>query len=377
MKTIFSFTFTVLSISTSILAQDLTISYGAGNELILKSKSCEKLIEQHQAICDWKKKIEPSFAIPAVGKNLCKSSTGGLKSMTISSCLPQFVKTHHHKKLARSGANCWGTAMSFKELSKKPRFLWTEEMVYWMNSPVCRKLDVGETKEPGDIINVYGPEYVFSGPEKDKGHKFWEALYPGRITPSPVSSGYSGYHNFLHSETYLSEDLSFGKDSPSHEDRFDFHFLKEVYGRSRDSECQENQSLEPYSREYQNPPRQIKGSHCDYFSIAYRCENIKSYFIRQNLSRDDLMLLEEVEALQSVQEKIFPLMLSSAKTLSKTEIAQFVKLSDENSENALNELEKANFEKNKEMLLVLKYFTASGIRKSLEQARLIPATEAL
>jgi len=36
-----------------------------------------------------------------------------------------------------------------------------------------------------------------------------------------------------------------------------------------------------------------------------------------------------------------------------------------------------NLSKEKEMLLTLKYFSAAAIRKSLEQAKLTPATEPL
>src|SRR5690606_12786584 len=125
-------------------------------------------------------------------------------------------------------------------------FIWSQEMTYWMNSPLCRKLDVGEEKRPGDLIGMYGPEYTFKRDElAEKGIHFWKALYPNRVNPSPVSEGYSGYHHFLHTETYLTQDLSFGKDSPNKDDRFEFHRLNEVYGRPRTSECQEVQQMDP------------------------------------------------------------------------------------------------------------------------------------
>lgn len=367
----------MLALALNVLADAPIISYGAANELILKGVDCQSLIESHTSICEWKKSNEPEFVIPKIPRT-CKPAGKGLVSVTISSCLPKFVKSYHHKKLVRSGANCWGTAMSFKQLSTKPRFLWSEEIVYWMNSPVCRKLEVGEDKKPGDIINVYGPEYLFeSSFEKDKGYHFWDALYPNRITVPPYTSGYSGYHNFLHSETYISKDLAFGKDSPSKDDRFDFHPLNEVYGRSRDTECQENQSLEPHSREYQKSPKEIKDSRCGYFSIAYRCENIPAYFKRQELSPDEQQILKKIKSLQVIQERLFPLQTVLSHSLSVIEIKSMVKQADETAKQSLGEMKNSKLQKNHEMLLVLQYFTANGIRKSLEQARLIPATESL
>lgn len=366
----------ILSLASgALMAQEISFGYGAANELILKGKNCQELIQQHEAICAWKKNIEPAFVKPALAKT-CKV-VNGLKTQTVSACLPTFVKANHHKKLVRSGGNCWGTAMSFKQLSNKPRFLWPEEMTYWMNSPVCRKLDVGEEKQPGDIINVYGPEYIFEKAEKDKGYRFWEALFPGRNTTARVASGYSGYHNFLHSETYISGLISFGKDSPSKDDRFDFHSTNEIYGRSQDEECQENQSLEPYSREYQNPPKNIKGSSCDYFSIAYRCGNIKEYFAKQKLDESEKAILDQVEQLQKTQEKLFTLQTTTAVSVNSFEIKKIVELADTTAVGSLIELQKTSNSKNREMLLVLQYFSASGLRKSLEQARLIPATESL
>jgi len=50
---------------------------------------------------------------------------------------------------------------------------------------------------------------------------------------------------------------------------------------------------------------------------------------------------------------------------------------DEMAAGALDELGFSSLPKDQEMVLVLKYFTASGIRKSLELTDLIPATEAL
>lgn len=362
----------------SVWASEIGISYTPANDLVLSDKNCQTLMNQHEAICRWKKKNDPSFDAPVITNKLCRKNANGFFSMTVSSCLPEFVKANQNKKNFKDGANCWGTAMSFKELSLRPRFVWSNEMTYWLSSPLCRKLEPGEKKEPGDILNIYGPEYIFQKNETSgRDYRFWEVLFPGRYTPSPVSEGYSGYHNFLHSETYLSDRLTFGKDSPNKDDKFKFNPLENVYGRSREADCQENQELTPHHREFQKAPKDIRASKCGYFSQVYRCEKFSNYFAKQELKPNDLALLEKITELQKIQDKLFPLLLVKGKIIPKTEVDQMLKIADDMADEALIELGLVGSDKNREMLLVQKFFTASGIRKSLELAALTPPTEAL
>ena len=354
---------------TSSVSASVGISYSPANDLVLTSKSCDQLIKQHEAICSWKKTNDPTFVVPAVSSKSCRKSQSGF-AMTVSSCLSTFVKANQHKKNYKSGANCWGTAMSFKKHALKPRFIWSEEMMYWLDTPLCRKLAVGEKKLPGDFLNIIGPEHVFGKDEpSNKGQKFWEALYPGRVTAAPTDYGYSGYHNFLHTETYVTDEITFGKDSPNKDDKFEFHNMNEVYGRSPETECQENQAMEPYWREFQKPPKDIRGSKCAYFSLAYRCENFQEYFAKQDTA--------EVTALLKTQEKLFPLLNVLGTKFSQVQIDEMLKIADEKAEEALNDLGRTSYEKSEEMLIVWKYFSASGIRKSLELAALTPPTEEL
>lgn len=359
-------------------AQDLGVSVSTGNDLILTSPSCSQLVTQHQAICAFKKTTDVDFVVPVVTEELCQKQPTGQYQMTVSGCLPQFIKTNQSKKNYHSGANCWGTAMSFKQLSSVPRFVWSNEMSYWLESPLCRKLAPSEERLPGDLLSVYGPESIYKKDEaSNKGFLFWEALFPGRFTPAPVAHGYSGYHHFLHSEIYLTPVLSFGKDSPSKLDRFEFNLLKEVYGRPRGPECQEDQARAPHLREYQKAPRPIKGSKCDYFSVVHRCENVETYFRESRLSSTDLQLYGSIKEFQKLQDKLFPLLMISGYALSTKESKALLRISDEAADQSLKELSQADLEKTHELLLVLKYFTASGIRKSLEHAKLTPPTEEL
>ena len=365
----------LLGVSANSHGQEFDIRRGVNKELILNGSSCANLIKQKTALCEWKKQAEPSF-VPKNDPYSC-SVAKGKATLSILNCLPTFAKSYHNLKLVKSGPNCWGTAMSFKKLSLKPRFMWPEEIEYWMDSPVCRKLDVGETKEPGDVVNVYGPEYLMKEEltEVDSGTRFRDFLFPGRFKAAKAE-GYTGYHRLLHSITYVTEDLAFGKDSPSKDDKFYFHPLAEVYGRPRtEIECQENQSLEPYRREYDKKPKEIRDSKCSYFTTAHRCARFPQFFADQNLNSEDQAILTRILPLQEKQENLFPLIISVNNVVPKSEVNLIVKMANAAIERSQAELKKPNLDKNKEMLLTLEYFTAAGLKYSLFQAKLITSAD--
>lgn len=364
---------TLISFTSS--ASEINISYGPQNELILKDKSCEVLKKQASAICTFKQQLD---SVVISEKLNCVARPAGQFELKISQCLPDFVKATQNKTNYNSGPNCWGTALYMKGISRKPRFVWPTEMAYWLDSPVCRKLAPGEKLQPGDILNIYGPEYKFTeqAPGSKDGH-FWEALFPGRNNPGTVKEGYTGFHKMLHSETYISDRLTFGKDSPSRLDKFKFNSLINVYGRTREAECQENQTITPHLREYQNKPQNIRNSKCAYFSNAYRCGNVNAYFNKPELTDSQKSLKRDIESLYQYQSQLFDFVMIKGKVIPERDLATMLAKADDLAAESLRDLKSGANDKTEEMLLVLKYFTASGIRKSLELAELIPATEPL
>jgi hypothetical protein len=361
----------VLMLPGLLFGAVLGITVGANNELILTGSNCPDLLNEQTALCSWKKNLDPGFTPHKLAN--CEKLKSGHFKISILECLPEQALAIQKKKLMHDGPNCWGTAMSFKKLAPTPRFFWPEEMLYWMQSPLCRKLSPGEKIQPGDIINVFAPEKLDRDERQvtDAGTKFWELHYPNRTTAvsENLESSYTGFHRLLHTVTYVSENLAFGKDSPSKSDPFYFHALEEVYGRPRKDEpdCQENQSIEPYLREYQNEPREIRGSKCSYFSQAYRCEDFLRYFKKQNISSENLAFLAKIEALQEIQRKIFKQLFTSSEILESSEIKNSLMISDLAVSTSSAELKNLNIDKTTESLIVLEYFTAAGIRQTLEQ----------
>jgi|GEM_PF-3278467 len=337
--------------------------------LVLESAQCSDLISEHKSICHWKKSLEPEFVIPEITEESCIKRQKMFR-MTIQACLPKFVAENVNKKNYQHGSNCWGTALSFKSYSLKPRYVWSEEMDYWLNSPVCRKLDEHEPLEMGDLINTYGPEYIFEKTTGlSRGEKFWESFYPGRLLIAS-ELGYTGFENFFHSETYLTPELSFGKNSPAKDDLFEFHQTSEIYARPRDKKCQELQSKSPYFRENPNTPVDNRKNECLYYSLAYRCQNFEDYFSKISLSEREKEILKTIRELQLIQAELFKLQMINKYQLSHDQISQFLMISDQESD-----LTEVALTKEHEMLIVWKYFTASGIRKSLELAKKTDASE--
>jgi hypothetical protein len=362
-------------LSFPVYSQAINIEESSVSNLVLNSTSCKKLVQQHQAICQWKNNTNKNFKIPKITESLCNKKLNNSYEMKISHCLPRIANNYHQQELFQDGANCWGTAMNFKALSLKPRFMWSQEMRYWIDSPICRKLNVDEKKLPGDLINTYGPERLFGDEKQNKGKLFWQSLYPDREIKPRYSEGYTGYHHFLHSETFISDELSFGKNSPSYEARFKFRHLNRVYGRSQDKRCQENQSLVPNFREKQNKPKMLVGSICGYLSLAYRCENFKGYFSKKIITKKDKDLWNSIQKLKIFQAELFELMINKKASISSARMDEMLSLSDQAVSESLSKLKQKKYNKITEMLYTLKYFTAAAIRKSLELAAMIPSSE--
>ena len=79
-------------------------------------------------------------------------------------------------------------------------------------------------------------------------------------------------------------------------------------------------------------------------------------------------ILKSIESLRKIQDGLFALVAGDAVPLRKAEIRLFVSIAEVNMAVALEELKKTGNDKTREMLLVMEYFAAAGIRKSLSFA---------
>lgn len=273
--------------------------------------------------------------------------------------IPREVAAIMNQKLAHHGPNCWGTALYLKGISPVPRFVSTAEITFWQESSLCRPLEMGEQIKTGDILNVYGPEYIFSSDmELTEAQKFINFFEPGRYSET-LQSGYSGFHRFLHSETFFNHSQVFGKESPNKDDPFKLTKLNEVYGRPRlERECQESPILAPYLRQFDNKPKSIRGSKCAYFSKVYRCKSFENFF---TLNAEEKEMMKQIGR---YQKRIFEAVVTTKRALSlkeKKEIQDF-------ATTLLQELELQKLNVTDEysrMLLSWKYFSTYSLLESI------------
>lgn len=262
---------------------------------------------------------------------------------------PLLNKKHHHH-----GPNCWGTALYLKGLSSSPRFVDTAEIRYWLESPLCRELEEGEKMRPGDLLNVYGPEYIFEDDfTLSAQQKLVNLLEPGRYQEIQ-KTGYSGYHRFLHTETIVSEKKVFGKESPNKLDPFKFTPIQEVYGRPReDKSCQEANERSPYLRIFQRPAQNIRASKCSYFTKVYRCSHFNDFFERQDH--------DFFEQLFRFQDDLFERVVR-AKNITPSKKRQMREFIDKHAD-ALHEQLNSTHSKQEEMMIMWKLFSIEHLKE--------------
>lgn len=358
----------------SLMASEFNLGFTSSNNLYLEGASCEELNKQAAQICQWKKNSDKNQSTTEAYKTAaCSKAKGNILRLTVAKeCIHSFALEVMNKKVANDGPNCWGTAMSFHALSAKPRFVWAQEMRYWNEqTPICHKLDANESPRPGDIINVYSPEYLFDYDVEanDAGIIFWQTLFSNRQPPLnkyPINT-YSGFHRLLHSETYISDKIVFGKDSPSKLDKFNFRLLLNAYGRPRDDkDCQENSNLAPHFREYNNTPKNIRGSKCAYFTQVYRCENIFDYLKEKQETPAQANYIKEISSLDSMNTQLFGELYNAKINLTSTEVEILKLYAKSISDDAKIQLKQPNLIKLDEMIHTQRYFSSEAILKYLD-----------
>ncbi len=345
----------------------LVLGFTNSNDLILRSDDCQELVNQKKALCNWKSQMEPEFDPNIViDKNSCRSDSKKKYQIRASECMPKKIKEVHLRPNYEHGPNCWGSATHTVGIAPKPRFVSNYEFDYWLNhSPLCRKLEPGEKILTGDIISQYN--VIHETEKKIKYRKnvlgLFDRLHPGRFNPEILTKT-QGYHQYMHTEVFLTDKLVYGKVSPNAQNNFRFIPMKDFFRRGSDRECIENQNREPVLREYDNEP--IYGlwtrSKCAYFTLAFRCENLQSYLSKQKLSSTSQDILAKTEELHKIYEsKIFSSVFDKSFKLKLKEKNKLIEFASEQKELALAKLVEVQGQDLDTHLTVLWFFTAQGI----------------
>jgi hypothetical protein len=354
------------SFSTGI-AQNVFVS---GTKIYLHDQNCEKLKQAKSEVCTGFRRSS-SLAVKSFK---CEKSKKSNLHIRLDDCLPNFITEILNKRLFSENANCWGTALSLKNIIKPFESVYAEEMMYWLESPLCRRLQKAEEIKPGDLLNVWGPEKLDESERVNShpGTEFLELkLKKEYKKPQSFIGDYTGYHRLLHSETFLFNQWLIGKDSPHKDDMIKVKRFENVYGRSVDKDCQENSQLSPYKRVSHNPPKIHPRDKCAYFTTVSRCENLDDFLLTQSLSLSEINLLAEINQIAKFTGVGFQLLIGKRDIAleSALEIClDYFKIELKLTKIKLKEVLESDLDSKRieEMLLVRKYFMLVHLTQELD-----------
>ncbi len=137
----------ILSLFFSLLAYSQEL-IREKDKFILSAPSCPLLIKQMEALQTWKNQREN------VSEDCSTSSverTANGCSAEVTSCLPQIVSELHGTTSEWDGPNCFNIAMVTSGFMKHKIHEGGDTFQHYVNSPLCRTLEVDESPLPGDI----------------------------------------------------------------------------------------------------------------------------------------------------------------------------------------------------------------------------------
>ncbi|MBY0416250.1 MAG: hypothetical protein K2Q18_18900 [Bdellovibrionales bacterium] len=194
-----------------------------GDTIELSSETCSETESIVKSLEDWT-------------KIKCKKIEGC--KYDIKSCLPAHIAGVVGKYSGYEGPNCWNLALVMKGILPGLRFSTKEEMAFYLNSPLCRNLEEGEERRPGDV---------------------------GAIRELVNNKAYE-FHGFI----YISDKIAFAKNGETYESSYDLQTLNNVfasYQMSSKEECYGN--------------RINLNSLCMNATSYFRCESLDAYLSKR------------------------------------------------------------------------------------------------
>lgn len=211
-------------------------------KIVLVGKDCSLLQQEAAAIQAWSKRLGES---PQVA--LCKCRFGKC-SIDVTQTLPAILQKNQSLTSKFDGPNCWNASLVGSKIIPNLRHSLDEEMTFWMNSPLCKMRKDGEATQPGDIIAIRFAEETWYGEER-------------RIEET---------HGFI----YLTENLSFSKNTLKAKDPYTLQSTENVY------------AIYPVKPECRNIGIQDKKG-CNNWSNAYACESVENYLKKHPIKDQD------------------------------------------------------------------------------------------
>ncbi len=172
-------------------------------------------------------------------------------SVDITEALPEKMRKLHDTFALHDGPNCWNTSLYLSGTVQTRRHVSDQEMKYLTDSPICRKLNLVEKLEIGDVIALH---YYGEGPQE--------------------------FHGF----NYINDLISFTKFGFSR--KFDYEVISSNYvfftfALGLDI-------AKPFCRRTDDLPAQ---SDCNVFATYYRCQDRNEYLVQAEFPTKSAFLL--------------------------------------------------------------------------------------
>lgn len=137
----------MLLLVTNAYSQTLTRSYSGH---LFLTEGCNKIDETLDGLNQWTKQQWgtscESLPLLNVGEGYCRYD--------LHSCLPDSIKQIQGLTSQLGGPNCWNFALKQAGLIPSLRESNEKEFDFFMSSPLCQKLSIGEVPRPGDIGSI-------------------------------------------------------------------------------------------------------------------------------------------------------------------------------------------------------------------------------
>jgi hypothetical protein len=210
---------------------------------VLVSENCSVINEQILAIENWKKRLKEKDTAKSTPMCSCGVFDGVKECRAdVTDILPSIVKDVNNNAPIVDGPNCWNASLVGAKILPHFRYTTPEEMHFWMESELCKKVSADEKPQAGDVI--------------------------------AIRNGSEEFHGFI----YLSDQLSFSKNGYSRHSKYKVQRMNIVYNvyDLKDRECRHIDS-----RTSSIVKTFFGGCDGDIYSQIYRCKSWDE-FVEQN-----------------------------------------------------------------------------------------------
>lgn len=117
-------------------------------KLMLRGPSCAGVSAATRALGEWAGKGPGECALRPVTR------PDGACEQDASACAPALVRETHGQNPQHDGPNCWNLALRSAGFLPGARYVSGDELAFVLKSPLCRPLQNGEARRPGDLVRI-------------------------------------------------------------------------------------------------------------------------------------------------------------------------------------------------------------------------------